>query len=66
MNRGQKKIAEDIGKLLLDIGKIILASIAFAGILRENVQAVDLVLVGTGMSIVFMLAGMFILFYSRD
>ena len=50
-------LREDIGKLLLDVGKLVLAGIVIGGILRRDLPQDDLLTIGIAVVIVSFILG---------
>ena len=53
-------IKEDTGKLLLDIGKLVLASIVLGTILRYDIPRERLLIIGIAVAIVLFISGIII------
>ncbi|MDR1785223.1 MAG: hypothetical protein LBR23_01980 [Spirochaetaceae bacterium] len=67
MNPSKKlKIVEDIGKVMIDVGKLVLGSIALGGILRGNIEPFFLLLAGFASSATLIVGGLVLLAMSKE
>jgi hypothetical protein len=56
-----RHITEDIARVLIDVGKLVLGSIALGGVLRGNVEQITLLLTGFTASALLIIGGLILL-----
>jgi len=57
--RKETNIKENMGKLMLDMGKLIVGGVIIGGILRSDISRVILIIYGSVVAIIFFIYGLF-------
>jgi glucose uptake protein GlcU len=57
--RKETTMKENMGKLLLDLGKLIVGGVIIGGILRSEISQVILIICGSVVAIIFFIYGLF-------